>query len=93
VTSRPTQLREELGAAFGPAGEMPSYRRLLDLQGLAGPQDTVFAGDDTALAAEVQRFADAGVTELLVLAVGDEHEQERTRGALADLVGRSRGVS
>ena len=93
VTSRPAQLREELGAAFGAAGEMDSYRRLLDLQGLAGPQDTVVAGDEAALEAEVRRFADAGVTELLVLAVGDEHEQARTRGLLADLVGRRTAVS
>jgi F420-dependent oxidoreductase-like protein len=93
VTSRPAQLREELGAAFGAAGEMASYRRLLDLQGLAGPQDTAVAGDEAALDAEIRRFADAGVTELLVLAVGDEHEQARTRGLLADLVGRRVAVS
>jgi F420-dependent oxidoreductase-like protein len=93
VTSRPAQLREELGAAFGPAGEMASYRRLLDRQGLAGPQDTVFAGDESGLAAEVRRFADAGVTELLVLAVGDEPEQVRTREVLADLVGHRTRVS
>lgn len=85
VTSRPGELRESLAATFGPAGDFASYRRLLDLQNLDGPQDTVVAGDEAALAAQVQAFADAGVTELVVAPIGDAQEQATTRALLADL--------
>jgi len=51
---------------FGAAGEFAGYRRLLRQQGKAGLEDTVTAGDEERVAATVRRFAEAGVTDLLV---------------------------
>jgi F420-dependent oxidoreductase-like protein len=85
VTSRPEQLREQLATQFGQYGRYASYRRLIELQGIDGLADTVLAGDETAVAAGIERFAEAGVTELLISAVGDRAEQERTRALVAGL--------
>ncbi|RMI37163.1 TIGR03564 family F420-dependent LLM class oxidoreductase [Streptomyces triticirhizae] len=85
VTSRPDQLRQEMATAFGAAGGLASYRRVLDLQHLSGPQDAAVLGDEATLADEIARFAAAGVTELVFSAVGDEDERRRTLDLLTEL--------
>lgn len=78
LTDDPDQTREWIRSRFGAAGDMPSYRAVLDRGGKAGPEDTAVLGDDSAVAKEIQRFADAGATEVLLCPVGTEQEQERT---------------
>ncbi|WP_232535547.1 TIGR03564 family F420-dependent LLM class oxidoreductase [Nocardia terpenica] len=77
VTTDPARVRGDIAARYGGAGEFASYRRVLAAQGKSGPQDTVIAGDEDAVLAELRRFADAGVTELVVSPVGDEQERAR----------------
>ncbi|WP_062209177.1 TIGR03564 family F420-dependent LLM class oxidoreductase [Streptomyces sp. NBRC 109706] len=85
VTARPDALREEIAAAYGIAGDFASYRRIIDLQNLSGPQDTALLGDESTLAKEINRFAAAGVTELLFGIIGTPDEQHRTLDFLAEL--------
>jgi len=85
LTDDPDGTRETVGAAFGPANDLPTYRRWLDRQGLAGAADTLVAGDERTLTAAVRAYADAGVTELQVVPVGTPAEVERTLALLPTL--------
>jgi len=78
VTDDPEATREWIRAHFGAAGDMPAYRAVLDRGGKAGPEDTAVLGDESAVAKEIQRFADAGATEVLLCPVGTDEERERT---------------
>jgi hypothetical protein len=65
----------------------PSYRRVLDLEGVAGGADLMLAGTMESILAGVAAYADAGVTDLRV-AIFARTEQERlaTREALSDAI-------
>jgi F420-dependent oxidoreductase-like protein len=78
VTDDADATRDWIRARFGAAGDMPAYRAVLDRGGKAGPEDTAVLGDESAVAKEIQRYADAGATEFLFCPVGTAEEQERT---------------
>ncbi len=46
-------------------GQMPSYRAMLDKEGLAGPADLALVGDEKALDAGLARMRSAGVTDFI----------------------------
>ena len=78
LTDDPDATREWVRERFGAAGDMPAYRAVLDRGGKAGPEDTAVLGDESAVAKEIQRFADAGTTEFVFCPVGTPEEYERT---------------
>ncbi|TDC17343.1 TIGR03564 family F420-dependent LLM class oxidoreductase [Kribbella albertanoniae] len=78
VTDDPDATRSWIRARFGMAGEMPSYRAVMDRGGVAGPEDTAVLGDEATVAREIERFAAAGATEFILCPVGTPAEQERT---------------
>jgi F420-dependent oxidoreductase-like protein len=78
LTDDPDAARAHVAGAFGMAGGLPSYRRSLDQAGLAGPEDTILAGNEAELEKAVRRFADAGATELQLCPVGPQAERART---------------
>ena len=67
-------------------GQLPSYRAVLDREGAAGPADIAVVGDEAAIAAGVQRMADAGADELAVSIFGSSEERDRTRAFLRSLL-------
>jgi len=90
LTDAPDGTRDWIRERFGPAGDMPAYRAVLDRGGKAGPEDTAVLGDESAVAKEIERFADAGATEFLFCPVGTVEERERTIRFVHDYV-RGRG--
>ncbi len=67
-------------------GQLPSYRAMLDREGLAGPEDLAIIGDEDTVAARIRDFADAGVTDLAASEFGaNDTERERTRALLTTL--------
>jgi F420-dependent oxidoreductase-like protein len=78
VTDDPDATRRWIGSHYGAAGDMPSYRAVLDRGRKAGPEETAVLGDEETVAKELQRYADAGTTEFLVCPVGTDAEVERT---------------
>jgi F420-dependent oxidoreductase-like protein len=90
LTDDPDAARAYVAERFGMAGEMPSYRRSLDQQGVAGPADTVLAGDEAELEKAVRRFADAGATEFQLCAVGPEADRARTVAFFGELAAQLR---
>lgn len=77
VTSDPDGVRETIARDYAGAGDLPAYRAMLDRGGLAGPADTVVAGDEATVLRELARFRDAGVTDLIVSPLGTQEEQSR----------------
>jgi F420-dependent oxidoreductase-like protein len=87
LTTDPDAARAHLAGMADLVDGLPSYRRAMDRDGLAGAQDTVLAGDEAELERQVRRFADAGATELQLCALGPVHERARTVEFFASLAG------
>ncbi|WP_345576357.1 LLM class flavin-dependent oxidoreductase [Nonomuraea rosea] len=78
ITNDPEKVRRRIAEQFGFAGDFAGYRAMLDRQGMSGIHETVIAGSERTVEAEIARYAAAGATDLLVSPVGDEEEQSRT---------------
>jgi F420-dependent oxidoreductase-like protein len=64
LTNEPAAAREAAAKIFALYGTLPSYRAMLDLEGVAGPAEIVIAGDERAIESAVRGLASAGVTDL-----------------------------
>ncbi|MEV0223126.1 TIGR03564 family F420-dependent LLM class oxidoreductase [Streptomyces sp. NPDC050704] len=87
VTSDEDDRRAWVAEHFGMAGQIPSYRTMLDRSHAAGPQDTVIVGDETGVERQIRQLFDAGATDLIAMLLGPEDEQARTTELLTDLAG------
>lgn len=68
-------------------GQLPSYRAMLDHEGLGGPEDLALIGDIETIAAGLQRFTDAGATTVVANPFGSKEEVSAARSAIAELLG------
>src|SRR4051794_9483339 len=84
------EAREAAASQFAGYGELPNYRRILDIGGAAGPADAAIVGDETAVAAQIQQLFDSGATDVWAapFPVGDDRSssRQRTRALLKELV-------
>lgn len=67
-------------------GQLPSYRTMLDREGLGGPEDLAVVGDEAAVESGLRRFAEAGATVVVANPFGSSEEVARTRAFLATLL-------
>ena len=67
-------------------GQLPSYRAMLDREGMAGPEDLAVIGGADEIASRLQGFLDAGATTVVVNAFGSPDEQAAAREAAATLL-------
>jgi 5,10-methylenetetrahydromethanopterin reductase len=68
-------------------GQLPSYRAMLDREGLAGPGDIALIGDEAALDKEIDRLKSCGITDFVAAILGpDEGDFDRTTEYLASKV-------
>lgn len=84
--------RAQADAIFGGYGRRPSYRRLLDIEGVAGPADVAIVGDEAAVAQQIAALAGIGVTDFAAIifpasADAAAASQARTWALLRSLVG------
>jgi F420-dependent oxidoreductase-like protein len=87
VTDDVDATRERAATQLAIYGQLPSYRAMLDREGLEGPADMVIAGDEKTVEAEIRRAFDAGATDVLVAeAGGSKEEHTRTRELLQSLL-------
>ena len=63
LTTNIDHARETIGKNLVMYGQLPSYRAMLDREGVSGPQDIAIIGDENTLRGEIKRFEDAGVTD------------------------------
>ena len=95
VTSEPATAREIAGRVYSRYGSLPSYRAMLDHEGVDGPADVAIVGDRRSIAEQVARLADAGATDLIAqpFTPTDDEGPEDWMGALmAAAAGLSRPV-
>ena len=78
--------REKMAKSFEIYGMLPSYRAMLDREGVAGPGDVGLVGDEASLRAQVARLRDAGVTDFdAIVTPVEEGSEARTFEFLASL--------
>ena len=65
LTNDPAGAREWTAKNLVMYGQLPSYRAMLDREGLAGPADLALVGDEKVLDAGLARMRDAGVTDFI----------------------------
>lgn len=89
VTKDVAAARETAAQAFQIYGFLPSYRAMLDREGVSGPGDIAVVGDESTVGEQLARLAELGVTDLLAVpyGVGDDRPAsvERTRALLIEL--------
>ena len=84
LTADPAEAHRRAAAQFENYGRLPSYRAMLDREGVAGPGDVALVGDEAALRQQLGRLRDAGVTTFAGGAFDDgSGSLERTRAFLA----------
>lgn len=87
VTNDVEGARAHAAKAFSIYGKLPSYRAMLDREGLAGPEDFCLIGDEDSVASGLQSVFDAGADDILCseFALNDD-DKARTRACLASLL-------
>lgn len=92
VTDDRSAAFEAAGENFGHYGNLPSYRRMLDMEGMESPAEIAVIGNEKEVAEQLRSIASAGATELLasVFPVGDGARASiaRTRLLLRTLIGK-----
>jgi F420-dependent oxidoreductase-like protein len=84
ITNNEAAAREQIGKSLQIYGMLPSYRAMLDREGIAGPQDLALVGSEAAVRTAMARLRDLGVTEFCAAISADNaEEQHRTRAFLA----------
>ena len=63
LTSKPDDARQAIGKVLTIYGQLPSYRAMLDREGVKNPQDLAILGDENLLRGEIMRLQDIGVTD------------------------------
>jgi F420-dependent oxidoreductase-like protein len=88
VTRETGAARESAGALLARSAKLPAYQRVLDRGGLARPADAAIIGDEAAVARELARLRELGVTDLTAVlfdVAGDPGVPARTQALLAEL--------
>lgn len=83
VTDEPTEARAFVSSSLAMYGTLPSYRAMLDREGVADPSDIAIVGNEDQAAAALEELRGAGVTDFGAAEMGrDSDEQARTRAFL-----------
>tara|TARA_A100001037_G_scaffold285739_1_gene293363 strand:- start:59 stop:970 length:912 start_codon:yes stop_codon:yes gene_type:complete len=86
LTNNVEDVRDSLAEPLAIYGQLPSYRAMLDREGLDEPQDIALIGDETQLRAEIGRIRDSGVTDFNAAIMNTEDgAYERTFEFLSSL--------
>ena len=86
LTTAIDETRAALAEPLAIYGQLPSYRDMLDREGLAHPQDLALIGDEAALRAGIARIEESGVTDFnAAIMAPDGDTYDRTFEFLASL--------
>jgi F420-dependent oxidoreductase-like protein len=85
VTDDVDAARARAAKAFEVYGLLPSYRAMLDREGVAGPEDVAIVGDEDTVGAQVEALAKAGVTDFVAGEFATGEDGRRTRTFLTSL--------
>ena len=83
---------EAASGYFRGYGNLPSYRRMLDIEGVESPAEVAIIGNEAEVESQLRALSSAGATDLLasVFPSGDDSAAStaRTIDLLKSLVGR-----
>jgi F420-dependent oxidoreductase-like protein len=88
VTDDVDAVREIAAGPLSGYDSVPSYRRIIDAEGVAGAAEIAVIGDEKVVAAAIQRYYDAGATEVVITQAGipiTEEQRLRTWQLLGEL--------
>jgi 5,10-methylenetetrahydromethanopterin reductase len=91
VGADPDAARARADRIFAVYGQLPSYRAMLDREGVAGPADVAVVGSEEDVAAQLARIAAAGATEFSAAVYGAPDEVRRSHALLGELARRGVG--
>ncbi len=84
VTDDVDTARAAAASTFAIYGQLPSYRTMLDHEGIDGPEDLAIIGDEATCAGRLDEFRAAGVSQFLASEFANTPEaRQRTRAFLA----------
>ena len=86
ITSDSDLAEEYAKRDFGFYGDLPSYRAMLEREGLANSWDIALSGSFEQVAEGLQNYADAGGTQVVAAIYGPDEDRERTISELAQLI-------
>ena len=87
ITNDPDGAHQMASKVFQMYGSLPSYRAMLDREGVEGPGDVAIVGDTKTVEAALKRLEQVGVTELTAaLLPADEGAVKRTTEFLASRI-------
>jgi F420-dependent oxidoreductase-like protein len=79
VTDDVDAVREIAAGQLAFYDKIPSYQRIIEAEGVAGAAELAVIGDEEFVAAAVQRYYDAGATEVVVTQAGIRSTEDRLR--------------
>ncbi|WAC94372.1 TIGR03564 family F420-dependent LLM class oxidoreductase [Mycobacterium sp. Aquia_213] len=82
VTDDADGARARAAEEFAIYGTLPSYRAMLDREGVTGPEEIALIGDEVAVAERIDEIRGAGVDEFAAYPFGDDESVTRTRALL-----------
>lgn len=85
VTAERDRALEEIDRAFAIYPTLPSYKAMLEREGVDKPSDIALVGREDEVAEGLERLGEAGATEFVASVVGTSQERRRTRALLATL--------
>lgn len=84
VTDRPDEARRIVADSLTIYGQLPSYRAMLDIEGVDGPADISLIGSEDRVAEGLAAIAAAGATDFTAVVQGfDDDERHRAWQVLA----------
>lgn len=88
VTSDAERAREQAAQTFEMYGILPSYRAMMDREGVDGPADLAVIGDEDTVQAKLAALAEAGVTDFVAAEFMPGDDGRRTREFLRTATAR-----
>jgi len=85
VTDDADAARAWVAERFGAAAGLPSYKAMLDIEGVGGVGDVVVVGDEGEVVRHLRRLVDAGATEFIATPFGRADQVKRTLDVLGAL--------
>ncbi|GBG38733.1 TIGR03564 family F420-dependent LLM class oxidoreductase [Mycobacterium montefiorense] len=82
VTDGAQSARAQAAEQFAIYGTLPSYRAMLDREGVTGPEELALIGDEATVADRIDEIRSAGVDEFAGYLFGDDESRARTRAVL-----------
>ena len=86
VTDDVDAARKTAADVFSIYGQLPSYRAMLDREGVGGPADVAIVGTAAEVKAQVGHLADIGATDFCGAPFGSADEMKASVATLASLV-------